>query len=324
MAGTTTREGVEEVKRDVTTNSEQEPAPRDEQKTLRQETMDSIYARRREQVMAGAVPADAEEEQEEDSKARPPKTHKVKVYGEEKEIPEEEIIQAGIRTYQKETAADARLREAAERQRQLEAREAELAERERRLQERKPEQKADLDDGSLDSIVNGLYEGEDSAKEAIKEIITRAQRGEGRTLSEAEVGRMVQQEVDRREAARRQEEIGRQTEEADKWFSDTYGWIEQDPDFMAYAYAQLPKIQSEHPEYGPRDLVEAVGKKTEEFVSKLKGGQQRDSLAAKREAKRHSDIPPAASGRAPSPPESTPKTKRDAFLDIRRARGQSV
>lgn len=319
---TTTREGVEN----------EEIQHEEEAKDLRQSVMDDIYRKRKEEM----VQVDDEEEPEPNEDPEPKSAmRKIKVYGEEREVPEDEIIEAGIRAYQKETAADERLREAAERQRMLEQKEAELRELEQQLQGRNEEpareparepakESAQDDDDFIDTIVDRLYGGEDEARQAVKDLIARAQHREDRNFSEQEIAALVQKEVDRRETATRQEQTVREIEQANAWFSDNYGWVESDPKLNAFAESQVRRLRSEHPHYGPQELVEAVGKEVESFVSTFKGHSSNQSLDSKREAKRRTDNPPAAKGRMPSPPESKPKTKRDTFAEIAKARGQSV
>jgi len=331
----TTREGVDEEVLDAETASDEKPSGdgQREQKSSSQLIRERIVAKRKEQMQAEPEQdEESVEEQEEQEPESVAKTRKVKVYGEEKEVPEEEIIEAGIRTYQKETAADVRLREAAEKQRAIEAREAALAELEKRLEEQQraePTKKesratAEVDDEFLTSVVDSLMDGEeDRAKAAIKEIINRAQHREERHFSETEISRMVQQEVDRRETAREAEQRKTAMNDANAWFSQNYGWVEQDPGLESFAQSQGKRLVSEHPEWSPHRVVEEIGKTVDAFVSRFKQPEN-DPLEHKREAKRQTDNPPAASGRAPSPPESKPKTKRDAFAEIKKARGQSV
>ncbi len=81
--------------------SPEEVTPEELPKQARDEFIDDIAKRRQQQLDGGTIEPD-----EEDQK------YQIKVNGEETEVGHDEVIEAGIRTLQKESAADKKLEEA--------------------------------------------------------------------------------------------------------------------------------------------------------------------------------------------------------------------
>lgn len=143
-----------------------------------------------------------EEKEEEDRKAAEAKKVKIKVDGEEREVDEAEVLQAGIRTLQKEQSADKRLEEATKAREEAEKLRKSMEETIGKLPKQEKEAAKPTDVVAsierLKPVIEKVQYGTvDEAAAALAEIINST-RSDG--LSDVQIASLVENEVSLREA----------------------------------------------------------------------------------------------------------------------------
>jgi hypothetical protein len=266
-------------------------------------------------------PADEGPAQSEQAGEPPPpaaKTRKIKVDGEEQEVPEDKILDAGVRALQKESAADRRLQEATEK---LTRAEQLLAAAER--QSAPSAESESPPSGSPDADVTALAKAiqfgtEDEVKAAVKTMLDR--QGPGRsnaTPPPEDVVAVVEQRLEFKSALNKF-----QSEFKDVW---------DDPYLRKLAFDEDDRLQKEiiagnrEPMNYLERFVEA-GKAVREWRDRIAGSTgtpKVDISADKRDRKAAAGSLPTAGGRAaPVPAPAAPSNPADIVREMRQARGQ--
>jgi len=251
----------------------------------------------------------------------------IKVDGEEKTVPVSSVLDAGIRTLQKETAADRRLAEAAEiKKAALELQQAVMA-AQQQVGKTPPEDttsgpsQEDAKDVSevTRKVTEAIYSGdEEVAVEALNELVNTLR------TSTREAPEQVASIVDQRLS---EFEMARQQKEAITDFQKEYPDIASDPRLYALADQETIAILQEHPDWTLRQITLEAGARVTKFVADLRGdgGAQEPTpgvsvTTEKQERKRTATPPPSASARIPTAPEPKPKTKADIVAEMRSRR----
>ena len=251
--------------------------------------------------------------------APPAKTRKIKVDGEEQEVPEDRIYDAGVRALQKESAADRRLQEATEK---LTRAEQLLAAAEKRPAA-EPEKSESPPSGSPDADVEALAKAiqfgtEDEVKAAVKTMLNR--QGPGRsdaTPKPEEVVAVVEQRLEFKSALNQF-----QTDFKDVW---------EDPYLRKLAFDEDDRLQKEiiAGNREPMNYLERfaeAGKAVREWrdrIAQPSGAPKVDIGADKRDRKAAAGSIPSAGGRAaPAPAPAAPANPTDIVREMRQARGQ--
>jgi len=261
-------------------------------------------------------------EGEEDSQDEPEDLVTIIVDGEERQVPRDQVYEQGIRTLQKEAAADKRLAEATQRMREVEAYrqsvEAQLRNSQRKENDGRPlskQQDADVRKRARQIIDKILDGNEDEAAEALAEAMT----GRQQSTPDFDEQRLAQELTEKV-----QRNLERQAGIAA--FNEQYAHIANDPQLFAMADRKTIEIAQEHPEWGPKQIILEAGKKVEEWLAEVGGGptSQNDTPppSRKNERKRTTEkLKTAKSAKAPRPAEKRPQTKSEIVADMRKRRG---
>lgn len=215
----------------------------------------------------------------------------IKVDGEERQVPRALIEEAGIKTLQKESAADRRLEEATMLFKQAQ-------ELQKNLQPPQGAAPAQTEDESVQLARAIQYGSEEEAAAVIKRL-----QAEGRSQATPEqMAAFIGDQIELREAF--------------KSFKTDYPEIQSDPHLTALAIQMEDSARRNGDKRPYRELYSAIG----EHLRTWRGGNT--STVEKRERKATVQTIPTAAGRLPAPVQPKPKTTAEILDDIRRARHQ--
>lgn len=255
---------------------------------------------------------------------------RVKVNGEEMEVPFTDVVAK----YQKDSAAERRLAEAAERQKQLDQYAARLEQRERDIMARlkqttptapvpRPGQKPGP---SIDArkITEALYSGdEDAATKAFEALLAQTRQESPvrpPVVNEDVIAARVQQRIDAENTKRKQLAFERRRVEALEKFKEEYRDVWDDPYLKNLADEETVRLYNENPNNDPWEIMKSSAESVRNWL-KTRTGTHQDRGSKKRSA---TSVTGAARARANlSPEDNAPKTASDVIADIKRARGQA-
>ena len=247
---------------------------------------------------------------------------KIKVNGQEQEVDEAAILDAGVRTLQKQSAADQNLQTAAEKLRQAE----EIL---NAAQRRTPAADTDSDnvepsataDADVDALARAIQFGtEAEVKQAVKTLLT-ASRGQG-----------THQAIPSTEAIVQQVNATLEFNSAIKQFQTDFSDVWADDNLRTLAFQQDAKLQQEIAA-GTREAMTyterfaEAGKAVQEWVKKFGAapGSARVNIDPdKQAAKANAGSLPTAGGRPSGSPTAplAPPNPTSIVAQMRQARGQ--
>lgn len=240
------------------------------------------------EVEAEVEPVDAVEVVEE--KQPEPELVEIKVDGEVRKVEKDKILDAGIRTLQKESSADKRLEEATRLLR-------EVQEKLVKPQESQPPQ--EWDDAT---IAYALEHGD----EAQKAYAVRQLRGRDNATPVEDVEKRILDTLEFRESA--------------TWFQSEYKDVVNDPYLLQLAAIAENNARNAGDTRSRKELYKAIG----DELRKWKGGNNVQTMEQKKELKSEKVVNlPSASMRKTAPTEQKPKTTADIIEDMRKRRGQT-
>lgn len=300
--------------------------PRDKflnQLAARQAEQHKTVTEEMERNYAGKEPEVAPEPQAEETAPEPVSWEdeevELKVDGETRKVKKRDVVQAGVRSLQKETAADRRLEEASKllREAQEAARRAQIAGNNAAAQPGNPQaQEVAANEAQraqkYAELVNKLrYAGDDEAVAATRELEGFIAEQAATRAQQATLEALTRQIPD---AVRSQVEF----QNTSKWFLEEYNDIAGDA-YLAPMAAMMEAAARQNGDTRPhRELWTDIGNRLRQRF----GGKQVVSLeekAAKKAAV--PDQPKAVSAKAPAaPPEKTPEQARVDYFRQRRAR----
>lgn len=240
------------------------------------------------EVEAEVEPVEAVEVVEE--KQPEPELVEIKVDGEVRKVEKDKILDAGIRTLQKESSADKRLEEATRLLR-------EVQEKLVKPQESQPPQ--EWDDAT---IAYALEHGD----EAQKAYAVRQLRGRDNATPVEAVEKRILDTLEFRESA--------------TWFQSEYKDVVNDPYLLQLAAIAENNARNAGDTRSRKELYKAIG----DELRKWKGGNNVQTMEQKKELKSEKVVNlPSASMRKTAPTEQKPKTTADIIEDMRKRRGQT-
>lgn len=269
---------------------------------------------------AASEPA-AEPEQDEDSDMVT-----IVVDGEERQVSRSKIYEQGVRTLQKESAADKRLAEATERVRQADLYAAQsLARIEAQLRATQKDQnqgaplskQQDVDVKTrARKIIASILDGtEEEAAEALAE----AMEGRREPTPQFDTGKIVQETT---------KQVQRQIDHSNalRDFRTSFSDIADDPHLFNMADQETLKVHQEHPEWGLTEILSEAGNRVRNWVkSKTVTKSSTDAARVDKLARKSAvDNPKVASARAPAPVEKKPPSRSDVVASMRKARGYAT
>lgn len=280
--------------------------------TARNEMMNHIAEKvskaRDEEINEGSTPEEKKEEQKEEQpeennenpvnnkteepEAIEPAVVKIKVDGEEKEVPKDKVLDAGIRALQKESSADKRLEEATRLLREIQQK-----------YEQPQKQQAPSQEWDDATIVYALEHGNEEQKAYAVSLL----RGRDKATPEAivqQTTRHVLDTVDFRQAS--------------EWFASEYKDIVSDPYLLQLASIQEDKLRAEGDTRPRKELYKTIG----DGLRKWKGGPSVTSMEEKKERKSTIVNLPSASIKQAAPETQKAKSTADVIEEMRKRRGQ--
>ena len=297
---TATQTGVEEEKVVVVGNTERNDALARIAEAARKERDGEIEADTEDKEAAGADETDQPEE-----KAAPPEEKKdeelvtVRVDGHEMQVPKSQILDFGVRAYQKETVADKRLEEAVRIKREAEEYAAQV--------KASADQVLMADDIDL---ARRIREGsEEEAAEAIKILKGREQ------ATPEQIASVVETRV------RNQVNLERDFE----WFKTEFKDIVGDPHLKALADAEDARMIAAGDTRPDRERWAEAGKVVRDKLTEWRGGSAQPAAIPeeKREKKKTITNIQAANIRKEPPETTKPKTQAEIIEEMRKRRGQA-
>ena len=255
------------------------------------------------------------------------------VLGETRLVEKSKVEKAGgLTNYQKQAAADERLRQANSKEQDLERREREIAQREEQLRQAAPS--SDVQDGQnpeLDPPTSGdqedvrelakrynaaLLDGEeDEAADIMAKMVSRTR---GTQIDPEKLVDRVASTLDERNY---QESLGKafrglvsEHPELDRE-SDRY-----DPILFRMVDEQTTTVARDNPGMEPADVMN----KAYSQIQSWRGKPNKTSMSKKAESKRSMNRPRASTGSPTSPPPAPEPTASDYVAKVRASRGQGV
>lgn len=248
------------------------------------------------------------------------------VDGVEKQVPRDQVYEHGIRALQKESAADKRLAEAAEKMKAA-------TEYERRVQQQvesqlRTQQKKDNDGEPLSKKQDEEIRAK--ARKIIDKILDGNEDEAAAALAEAMSGRgnstpSIDQNTLAKEVAQKvQRDMDAQAGIAA--LNEQYAHIAQDTQLWNMADQETLKVQAEHPDWKPSKVILEAAKRVDSWVKSVGGGQTKSSdtpaPTGKQERKRTTEkLRTAASAKVPAEPEKRPPTRSEVVANMRKRRG---
>jgi HPt (histidine-containing phosphotransfer) domain-containing protein len=220
----------------------------------------------------------------------------VKVDGQEMQVPESQVLEAGIRYVQKDKAADRRLDEATRLLRT--AQEAAAPKK-----EEKP--LPDMDEAEL---ANRIRNGTDEEAQEAMRILKGRQQATPEEITQAVEGRVLMK-IDHQNAI--------------SWFQNEYKEIVSDPYLLNIAIAEEARLRNSGDERPFKEVYQDVGESIRKKLQEWKGGKPSVSTStSKQERKSEITNLPAASVRQQQKEQPKPKTTAQTIEEMRKARGQ--
>lgn len=253
----------------------------------------------------GVGPEYTEEEPIQDEPIEEDDTITLQVMGKEVVVPRSEVEEAGVRTLQKETAADSKLELAASRERELNQRELDLKAMEDDLLRK--QMPVDVEPNEVGkAFADALFEDETVVANTISNITkTQANMAKEVLALKAERELIARERADK-EVAEKNGVI--------KHYHDSYSDISTDPDMHNSLNMRLATVAKENPELTPQEVVdEAASQVYERF-----GVNTNPHSEAKRNMIKQ---PKRAAGRKVAVKEPKPKTRSDTIDGMRKLRG---
>lgn len=249
----------------------------------------------------GEMEGETEEEFEEESNPPEDDLITLKVNGEEVKASRDKVLDAGIRTLQKETAADRRLAEVQSREAELERRRAELDQLEQSL---KLKAKDEPDEFGR-KFAENLFTNDD----AVAKTMTSLKR----EIDDLKGG---VQEVMEKEKSRAQTDM----DVAVKHYHSNYLDIASDPEKHEIFNRRLSAIGQTEPSL---PIQQAIDKAANGFYEKFGGKPDPEKSSVEKIKETLIKHPKGGSVRQKAPPEQKPKTRAETLNEIRMKRGVS-
>ena len=273
------------------------------------------------------------------------KTVKLVVYGQEREVPEPEVLQAGVAALQKESAADQRLATASQREAALRDQEARLLQAADRIRNgldpatglplrnagQPPATGAEppaISKDQLESTVKALYSGDpEAAAQALGTLVTQITSRAGTAapvppnLVET-VERAVLERIDHRSTAEREAAA---RAEANTVFKTEFAEVITDPDKMAAARGITSTLLAD-PAWASKGAVaiaRETGARVRRMTTPTPPAPEREVIDARRVTKRGLTPQPQGGARAPAPPVQQFPSNKSYIQQLRKNSGSN-
>ena len=241
---------------------------------------------------------------------------KIKVDGQELEVDEEAVREAGIKALQKQSAADKRLEESARLKKEAEAEARRILEEAKRqaTQTQEPAKLPDqgatsveklTDDHFIQAVKAIQYGSEADAMAALKNIVTQAaSSGKSEQLTLAEVNEMLE------------------FREATRWANDEYKEILGDPKLKTLFSSEEKRLRAAGDMRPYREVYTDIGNGLREWL-KEKAPAAAPATQTRHERKASVVTIPSASARQPAPTQQKELTPSEIVDRMRKERHQA-
>lgn len=237
----------------------------------------------------------------------------IKVDGVEQQIPKDKIVEMGIRTAQKESAADYRLKQLALKQKELDQREAQVREMLAKHQEEAPKQEVSQ---RKQEFAKALIEDEDKAAEMYADSLERVARLEAKFNELAESTRANSDFV--------QEQRTTSAMSLANLFKREFPHLARTRELVMLANEETKRIQYENPDMSKEEVIIQAGKAVEaDLRSRLGFEEHTEETEADpaRATKRKMPQPiKKVSGKRPPKEEPKTPTASDIIREMARKR----
>jgi hypothetical protein len=252
-----------------------------------------------------------------------------KVNGESVDVEWDEVLAQ----YQKNTAADKRLQEAAQRQRELEDYEAKLNAYRKDLEAktRQPSQDADNQQSPSSDATDALYEqyhdalfqGDESKASAMLKKIRAAERPQEPSIDVNTIVERTKAEMREEENRSRQQGYELRRQQAVAMFNDEYSDIAGDSSLLAVADRRSAELYQENPTRDPWDIMQECGEYARDWIKgyaeKLGGAS---SEVERKERKQNMEEVTPTNVKASIGEDEVEVTYSDIISEMRESRGQ--
>lgn len=242
---------------------------------------------------------------------------KLKVDGQERLVPFDDAV----RNLQKAGAADRRLQEAAERQRQLEDRERNIAANEQRLQaklselHKQPPANAGADPDEQDIALakkawESMLDGDEEEAPAALARLIAAARSHSPTVDPEAIAQVALHKIQERE-------FDKGIEKGKAVFAEEYSDIMADPILFEVANQKTIALQDEHPDWSPEQIILEAGRLTREWRN---GGKQQSSSSGTERLERKQNLKPMPKATAARTPKADEKPLTEEEMRLKAIR----
>lgn len=265
-------------------------------------------------AVEGEAKPEAEEKTEEPVKAKV----KIKVDGQELEVDEEAVREAGIKALQKQSAADKRLEESARLKKEAEAEARKILEDARQKAQQNQDGEALpvkgglsaveklTDDRFIETVKKVQYGGEAEAGQALKDLISEAVKaGKSPELTLNEVGEYLE------------------FREATKWAHDEYKEILGDPKLKTLFSSEEKRLRSAGDVRPYREVYSDIGNGLREWLKEKAPGPTQAKDLTRQERKASVVVIPTAAARQPAPTQPKELSPSEVVDRMRKSRHQA-
>lgn len=271
------------------------------------------------------------------------KAVKIKVYGEEREVPVAEVMRAGVATLQKDAAADQKLTDVGRREAALHQEEQRLLtiaanlrmgldENGRPIAAPKPPATADapgdrtIDDTDLSKgVVEALYSGDAEKATAALSGVLKAISSRAGTADPVKpeivtsIADAVLANVNQRQAA---DAAQRDLDEANRIFREDFKDISSDPDALAMARGLSGQLLQD-PEWSKKSRAEIAKEVGSRVRAKIAPATLAKTLEERRDGKRALPSTPSSTARQPAPQPQRFPSNSEYIERLRRNSGSN-
>lgn len=247
----------------------------------------------------------------------------LKVNGKEQEVTLEDVLKRA----QKDVAADIRLQQASERERNARIVEAQAEAMRRQLTQELASLKTipqntvtELDSSDVDATIENLYKGDlDKAKDGLRKLLTGRQPATPAVSAEA-VAASVRESLRLEQAAARKAEYESDLVTALNVFNEEFADIAGNEQLLTFADVETTRIAAQNPSLTPLEVMRKAGQNIRNLVKPTVAVTQ---TQLREQAK--ANLPRAVTGvraSAPGPQVAETPTASSIVNAMRRARGQ--
>ena len=273
---------------------------------------------------------EGDEEPEQEPEPEPDEVE-VKVNGRTRMVPREKVEAAGgIDVYQKRLAAEEGMQTVADERKRLQQERQEFQQwQQEQMQKLQTQQQPPPVQGGAsarqsppegDSKIlaqqyrEALYDGDDDKADEI--FAKMAAKGTQQQAAIPDPDQIAAQAVERFRKEMQKEQYEKEVAKGQQMFEEKFSDIAQDPRLYDMANAETIRLQQEHPDWSPVQIIEEAGTRIQQWAGSRGMAATKDKV----ERKRAMNIPRTASGRFGQAPEPQPESNSDYVSRLRKQR----